>query len=179
MVDGGSTDRSFFERFVEGVLQREGAATNDPDDPGKETTFGISRRHHPNIPWPPTREQAIAIYRAEYWDPIRGDQLPPPLALVVFDAAVVPGVSWATRALQEVLRVTVDGAIGPKTIEAARRTGGEAVLRFTDARSQEFIRRAAKMTKGEKFLKGWRWRTLRVFREAVRLEMGVSERPAV
>ena len=171
MVDGGgATNRSYFDLFVEGVLGREGEATDDPDDPGGETHFGIARKFHPDIPWPPTKPQAIEIYRSNYWTPIRGDDLPAPLALVCFDAAVVPGVTWTRKALQKVLGVTADGVIGPKTIAAAERSGPETVIRFTDARIERFRESAAARPKSQKYLKGWRWRCLRVMREAVLLE---------
>ena len=62
-----------------------------------------------------TEDQAKAIYRASYWDRVSGDQLAPPLALLVFDAAVNNGVSRAAQWLQAAVGVKADGQIGPAT----------------------------------------------------------------
>ena len=59
------------------------------------------------------------IYRAHFWNTVEGDALPPPVAGLLFDAAVNQGASWAPCCLQAALGVAVDGAIGPKTLAAA------------------------------------------------------------
>jgi len=56
------------------------------------------------------------FYREHYWDPIHGDQLPPKLALVVFDWAVHSGVIRAVIALQMLVGAPPDGVFGPKTL---------------------------------------------------------------
>jgi lysozyme family protein len=66
-----------------------------------------------------TREEAEAIYEARVWKPIRGDELPLPLAFVTLDAAVNSGTSRAAKWLQGALGVQQDGAIGAITISAA------------------------------------------------------------
>ena len=64
-------------------------------------------------------EEVAAIYRAEYWNAIRGDDLPPGLDLVAFDAAVNSGPSRGARWLQTAVSANADGKIGPATIAAA------------------------------------------------------------
>lgn len=108
-----------FPAAVAIVLDREGVLSDDKNDPGGETWFGIARAFHPHIPWPPTREQAIAIYRAEYWDHCRCGELPWPLALAVFDGAVQHAPVDSVRMLQAAAKVGADGVIGAKTIAAA------------------------------------------------------------
>jgi len=115
-----------FDFAVEKVLNIEGVH-DQGDAVGGDTWYGISRKAHQDIiPWPPSREQAITIYRTSYWDLVRGDEMPPPIALVVFDAAVQHGVRDAIRFLQEALnymagaRLTVDGDLGPLTLAAVR-----------------------------------------------------------
>ena len=39
---------SSFQKAIEFVLRWEGGYVNDPDDPGGETNFGISKRAHPD-----------------------------------------------------------------------------------------------------------------------------------
>lgn len=78
-----------------------GGYTNDPDDPGGETKWGISAAYHPdedikNM----TKERALEIYFDEYWVPAGCDTLPSPLCIVVFDTAVNMGVSNAVAYLK-------------------------------------------------------------------------------
>lgn len=109
-----------FERAVAIVLEREGGYVNDPRDPGGETKYGISKRAYPALDIAAlTVDDAKAIYRRDYWDACQCGQMPADVALLVFDCAVNQGVDTAKRLLQEAAGVTVDGAIGPKTIAAA------------------------------------------------------------
>ncbi len=78
-----------------------------------------------------TLGQVQAIYRAIYWDSVRGDELPPPLALLVFDAAVNNGPDRAARWLQAAVDAGIDGQIGAATLRAvqasAAKQGGAAI----------------------------------------------------
>lgn len=67
------------------------------------------------------REEAIRIYHACYWLPIRGDDLPLPLAFQVFDGAVNSGPVQAIIWLQRALGVKDDGIFGPITLAAAQK----------------------------------------------------------
>lgn len=105
----------------------EGEYSLDPDDPGGETKFGISKRAYPALDIKNlTREQAAEIYRRDYWEPCQCDELPFPLALAVFDGAVNQGRNASIRLLQLAVesvtgrRIAVDGLIGSDTIGAAR-----------------------------------------------------------
>ena len=78
-----------------------------------------------------TLDQARAIYQHCYWALVSGDALPPPLALMVFDAAVNNGPARAARWLQAAVDAAVDGQIGPETLKAVAATasheGGAAL----------------------------------------------------
>lgn len=101
------------------VLTSEGVFSNDPTDSGGETYYGIARASHPDIPWPPTEAQAIALYESEYWNRCACASLPWIFALPLFDAAVQHSPLRAIQFLQTALGITVDGVIGPHTIAAA------------------------------------------------------------
>lgn len=116
-----------FTAAVTATLAQEGGYVNDPRDPGGETNFGISKRAYPAIDIKAlTRDDAIAIYFRDYWQPIHGDALPYPVALVLFDIRVNggAGVKW----LQEALGVTADGVLGPATLAAANASTDPAGL---------------------------------------------------
>lgn len=83
---------SDFARCIEFVLAEEGGTVNDPHDPGGLTKYGISQRSYPDVDiLRLTLDDATAIYRRDYWDKIRGDELPAGIDLLVFDSAVNQG----------------------------------------------------------------------------------------
>lgn len=65
-------------------------------------------------------DDAEDIYRAWYWNPIKGDLLPQRLSLCTFDAAINSGPRQAVRWLQSALGLFPDGIIGPVTVQAAQ-----------------------------------------------------------
>jgi lysozyme family protein len=89
---------TLFDAAVTNVLQSEGGLVDHPRDPGGLTNMGISLRAYPHL-GPDgirnlTREEAIEIYRQNYWAKVP-DALPDGLRWMVFDAAVNHGASRA------------------------------------------------------------------------------------
>lgn len=164
--------RDNFDRCLALVLAHEGGYVNHPRDPGGETNMGISKRSYPNEDIRNmTRARAAQIYRRDFWNPVRGDDLPAGLDLVAFDAAVNSGVSRGARWLQEALRVAADGRIGPQTIAAARASDHRTIVNAACDRRMAFLRGLS--TWGT-FGKGW---TRRV--DAVRADALAMTRPPV
>jgi lysozyme family protein len=116
-----------FEVAIPKVLAREGGArfTDDPADRGGATKWGICQRAYPDLDIRNlTEPQACAIYKRDYWDRLRGDDIASQgIAEAIFDAAVNLGVRTASRMAQGVLGIEpADGVIGSeslKTINAA------------------------------------------------------------
>jgi lysozyme family protein len=113
------------------VLSYEGGFINDARDPGGATNFGITIatlqawRRKPTLVDDVaalTRDEAASIYRQDYWDKIRGDELPLPIALVTLDAAVNCGPPRAAHWLQAAAGALQDGVIGDATLKAVRAT---------------------------------------------------------
>lgn len=123
------TMRENFNACLSEILRHEGGYVNDPKDPGGETNMGISKRSYPteNIKGM-TQARAAVIYKRDYWDAVRGDDLPAGFDLLAFDPAVNSGVSRGARWLQQALGVAADGKIGPATIAAAKVAHAEAVI---------------------------------------------------
>jgi lysozyme family protein len=116
------TDMSAFEQAFTIVLGHEGGYSDDPADPGGRTKYGISARAYPRLDIGSlTLEDAQRIYERDYWLAAGCDLADPGLALVLFDAAVNCGVSQAVRWLQAALGVSVDGVLGPQTLQAIER----------------------------------------------------------
>lgn len=87
-----------FDRAFLLVIGAEGVYSNDPDDKGGETKFGITKRSYPKLDIKNlTIEQAKSIYKSDYWDKIKADALPDKLDIVMFDCAVNQGVSTAIK----------------------------------------------------------------------------------
>lgn len=120
------TDR--FARWLPHILKHEGGYVNHPKDPGGATNKGVTQKTYDS--WRDRRGEArqsvrsiseaevSAIYRRDYWDAIKGDDLPAGVDYAVFDFAVNSGINRASRYLQEVARVPADGKIGPATLAA-------------------------------------------------------------
>ena len=122
-----------FELSIDTILKHEGGYVNDPDDPGGETNFGISKRQYLKIDIARlTIEQAKMLYRQDYWK--YDEIISQPVATKVFDMAVNMGHGRAHRILQEALQnvgepVRIDGILGPQTIKAANGSDYEELLK--------------------------------------------------
>jgi lysozyme family protein len=119
--------RENFAEALQHVLKHEGGYVNHPADPGGMTNLGVTKRvweewvGHPvdeKIMRELTPVQVAPMYKAKYWDKIRGDDLPTGVDYVVFDAAVNSGPGRAAKWLQACVGVEPDGGIGPKTLAA-------------------------------------------------------------
>ncbi len=124
-----------FLKVLPVALRYEGGFSNHPRDPGGVTLEGIiqrvydgfrdrnnkpRRRLNPQMrgtsEWIAERN---AIYRTQYWNAVRGDELPAGVDLFMFDAAVNSGPFQAIKWLQRALgNVDVDGHLGESTLAA-------------------------------------------------------------
>lgn len=136
---------SDFDKAFQIIIGAEGVYSNDPRDPGGETKYGVCKRDYPEIDIKNlTLDHAKQIYYDHYWIPIKGDSIPYPLNIFVFDAAVNQGVVTAIKMLQKALIVTQDGVLGRDTMAAVQRKTGnelnaifmtERALRYVDSRN--------------------------------------------
>jgi hypothetical protein len=118
--------KSNFEDCLARVLASEGGFSNHKDDPGGITNWGCTKATWEEFVGHQvseadmralTPDDVAPLYKRKYWDKVSGDQLPKGLDYAVFDAAINSGPGRAAKWLQEIVGVTVDGAIGPKTLE--------------------------------------------------------------
>jgi lysozyme family protein len=138
---------------------------DDPSDPGRlthdgggPTRYGISGNGNPDLDIVNlTRERAVQRYHERYWAPIRADELPYEIALVLFDF-YVQNQAAAVVELQKVLRVEADGVVGPDTIAAAHHIPKAKALRFISERIGWYELLASSHPRQAPNLRGWRWR---------------------
>lgn len=160
--------RDNFDASFQLVLKHEGGFVNDPADPGGATNLGITigtLSDHLGRPATVADVRAITkftagrIYRANYWDRARCDDLPVGLDYAVFDFAVNSGVSRAVRTLQRIIGVKDDGVIGAKTMTAIKgKDARSLIVRLCDERLK-FVRGLRTFTR---FGKGWTTRIVNV-----------------
>ena len=162
---------SRFDECLKFVLGVEGGLSNDKADHGGLTNYGVTQatydnyrsrvRHLPQASVAGiTLDEAADIYRQNYWKPIRGDNLPAPLDLCIFDAAVNSGVRQAVLFLQRGLGVDDDGLIGSDTLGAVTMDNQNGltprVVRDVLAQREFFYRKIVSNDPTQaKFLGGW------------------------
>ena len=121
-----------FSEALEVILHHEGGYVNHPKDPGGETNLGVTKRVYEDFGGTKdmkelTKEDVEPIYKKNYWDRVKGDNLPEGLDLCIFDFAVNAGPGRAAKFLQKLIGVTQDGGIGPQTLGALQSAIGEDV----------------------------------------------------
>jgi len=139
------------EAIAEEIIAREGGYVNDSDDPGGATKYGVTIGTMQRLGLDltgdgkvttadvraMTREKAREVFIRDYFERPRIGDLPEVQQASVFDMYVNAGAN-AVEILQRLLRdmgqaITVDGIIGPRTIEAARIAYAAAPNHLADA----------------------------------------------
>lgn len=143
------------DQLVDDVLRREGGFVNDPDDLGGATKYGVTihtmRRFGLDVDGNGVvdirdvktlpRSAARELYKREYFEGPRIDDLPEALQPTVFDMYVNAGRN-AIKILQRLLnkmgaRLKVDGVLGPNTIGTAHEYDDKSNGALPDAYSVE------------------------------------------
>lgn len=154
--------RENFECCLKNVLAKEGGWSNNPNDPGGATMKGVTQRVYDSwrrrkgLPLASVRGisdgEVAEIYKTQYWDAVRGDEVPRGIDNCLFDEAVNSGPIRSVMDLQAVLGVSIDGHFGILTMGAlqqqAAQSGGSArIINAICDRRLSWLRR----------LTIWRW----------------------
>ena len=154
-----------FDEIIEHVLEKEGGYVNDPTDLGGETKYGITKRFYPDIDIKNlTKEQAKEIYKRDYWDKNRVDEIPVQLRHIFFDMCVNQGRGTAVKVLQRAANakganLKVDGGLGPSTLKAIQNV---ELQRARSYRVLHYANLVINKPEQEKFWYGWFKRALEV-----------------
>lgn len=170
------------DQSINGIIRLEGGYTNDPNDSGGETNYGITvavARAHGYTGSMKDMPVSVAqdIYRKKFWDIMLLDEveaISPPVAFALFQAGVVmgpPAVGTMFQRCLDVLNqsgklypdIKVDGNVGPMTVAtfkeymARRPDGGDVVMvrALNSLFGSHFIELAEARQKDEDFVYGW------------------------
>ena len=132
-----------FDECLKMLLHHEGGYVNHPKDPGGETNLGVTKRVYEK--WGGTKdmkdltvEDVAPIYKKEYWDRCKCDDLESGVDWAVFDWAVNSGTGRAAKAIQKICGAAQDGAIGPKTLALINTQNTEYVIEEFGKIRQDF-----------------------------------------
>jgi lysozyme family protein len=164
-----------FDKALAAVLVHEGGYVNNPKDPGGMTNLGCTKAVWEEHCGHPVDEKAMRaltpadvgpLYKRNYWDKVKGDELPSGVDYVVFDAAINSGAGRAAKWLQACVGVEPDGGIGPKTLAAVQAFDAEQLVKDYSKRRLSFL---MDLPTWSTFGKGWYRRVQEV--EAVGLTL--------
>jgi lysozyme family protein len=142
-----------FDIAFDRLLGHEGNYVNNPNDPGGETKWGISKRSYPNLVIKDlTREDAYNIYKRDFWSRIGADRLFDGVAFQLFDFAVNSGIETAVRYFQRALGVADDGYFGPISYAKMAITTETDMIMRLNAERLDFMTR---LSNWPSFSKGW------------------------
>tara|TARA_R100001440_G_scaffold65572_1_gene86460 strand:+ start:59 stop:571 length:513 start_codon:yes stop_codon:yes gene_type:complete len=146
-----------FDECLKMLLHHEGGYVNHPKDPGGETNLGVTKRVYEK--WGGTKdmkdltvEDVAPIYKKEYWDRCKCDDLESGVDWAVFDWAVNSGTGRAAKAIQKICGATQDGAIGPKTLALIGTQNTQYVIEEFGKIRQQFYE---SLKTFDTFGKGW------------------------
>lgn len=158
-------------KLVPFILQWEGGFVNDPDDLGGATNKGVTISTWKQVGYDKdgdgdidvddlrliTNQDAVnRVLKPHYWDRWRADEIVnQSIANILVDWVWASGAN-GIRIPQQILGVTVDGVVGPKTIAALNSKDPEALFAQIRQARVNFIEDICrKRPANKKFRSGW------------------------
>ena len=146
-----------FDQAFDKLMGYEGGYSNNPNDPGGETMYGITSivaRANGYLEAMKDMPVDVAkrIYRANYWDKCQADKLPDLIRYAVFDAAVNSGVKQSVMWLQRSVGADADGVVGPQTLATVNSLNPDGILRRILSQRLVFM---TSLAGWPEFGKGW------------------------
>ena len=160
-----------FDECLKMLLHHEGGYVNHPKDPGGETNLGVTKRVYEK--WGGTKdmkdltvEDVAPIYKKNYWDKCKCNDLDSGLDWAVFDWAVNSGTGRAAKAVQKICGAAQDGAIGPKTLALVKGQDTQYMIEEFGKIRQEFYE---SLSTFDTFGKGWTRRNSETTKKALEM----------
>ena len=181
------------------LMKWEGVDSDDPDDPGLATIYGVASKY-----WKQAYDEIYGLfkrnqhkdalaaakrfYRVNFWNEFYSDLLYTPLAYKLFDLGVNMGVKRIIKKLQRVInkeygwnwwnlipkKIKVDGSYGRNTHNALTKFNQEVIYNLLVVRAEKFYRTRKHFWK---FGRGWlrRLKNIKRLRSNVMREVELKE----
>jgi lysozyme family protein len=157
-----------FDLAISKIFEKEGfdKVTNDSNDRGGLTKWGISQRQFPYLDIENlTMEEAKEVYKKYYWAPLGCEYIhSEKIAMELLDFGVNAGPIAAVRCIQKALNliqfpVAIDGRMGPYTVQRINDSSIEYEIALLNGlKGFEFVHYYAIVqndSKQLKFIRGW------------------------
>ena len=164
-----------FKNIINNLVELEGGKSNLSYDKGGKTNLGITqytynnwnKKHNKPLKdvYKITRQEADQIYKEEYWNIIKGDQLPPNVAHIMLSQALLDGPQDSIRLVQKLLGLKMDGIMGSDTINKIKRLTVNGDIKLATAIANKQIYRLKTDEDADKFGKGWNSRVRKVMKK--------------
>tara|TARA_Y100000004_G_scaffold195630_1_gene263190 strand:+ start:5904 stop:6413 length:510 start_codon:yes stop_codon:yes gene_type:complete len=157
------------------LLKHEGGFVNHPRDPGGMTNLGVTKKVYEEWMGREVTEQEMRdlqpkdvrdLYKKNYWDRCKCDDLPSGLDFAVFDWAVNSGTGRASKGVQKACGAEPDGAIGPKTLALVEGQNTEYMIEKFGEIRQKFYE---SLSTFDTFGKGWTRRNKETTEQALKM----------
>jgi lysozyme family protein len=158
-----------YKRLVPFIRKWEGGFVNDPYDKGGATNAGVTiatyRAYRKQKGYATTSVDDLKgmtsvewqeIFKKLYWDRWRADGIrSQSVADILVDWVWASGV-WGIKIPQRLLGVTVDGVVGPVTLETLNRLEARKIFDTIKSARVQFIDDICRRTPtNERFRRGW------------------------
>lgn len=159
----------FDNRVMDLIVENEGLYSNDPNDPGGETKYGISKASYPDFDIKSlTVDQAYDIYSHDFWghynlNMVKSQSVANKVLLALINMNPVDAIKGLQRAVNDAgyYQLNVDGILGLDTFKYVNIISWDIVL---ECLKLEYVKiyynRVVENRKKEKYLLGWIRRAL-------------------
>ncbi len=153
-----------FQAFTDEVINIEGGYVNDPDDPGGETKYGITKRLATSFGYQKpminmTKDDAKELYRKAFWNGSLASSVMNDAAFNLYLLSIHSGSKQAILILQRAIGVKDDGIAGIETMNAISNASQSLLIEALCYRTLDFYVIISPKTR-YKYIQGWRNRLL-------------------
>ena len=167
--------KSNFDKCLAMLLEHEGGYVNSKHDRGGMTNLGVTKRVYDEWVGRESTEQEMRdltpddvapIYKKNYWDRVKGDQLPSGVDWCAFDWAVNSGSGRPAKAIQRAVGATQDGAIGNQTLGLVAEKDPKFIIDYVYTVRQAFYE---SLDDFKHFGRGWSRRNTETLHQAMKM----------
>ena len=150
-----------FDTCMTMLLAHEGGYVNDSRDSGGMTNLGVTKRVYDEFYGGDASEEVMKalskgdvepIYRRNYWERCRCQDLASGIDWATFDASVNHGTGRGAKLLQRAVEAEQDGFIGPLTLMLVKKQQPENIINRIAVYREEFYR---SLSNFDVFGRGW------------------------